>query len=256
MGIEKEIEKLNGKMFLMEKSNKMVLLFGWFGSSHKLLLKYSEIYNKNEISSIQFTPSNFNITNSKHYEEKITKLFHLLQHHFKISQDSNFKIYFHCFSNHGLKNYISFTKLVHKKVISNFKIHGLIADSCPVNLNANSAAHAISASSKSSILAFLTFWGSYILFTILFFTYNLFYRTTPNDGVGFEKIKSHQDTSALFLYSEEDKITDFKFLERFIKEFKGRKTMKKFHRSPHVSHLILHPKEYETEVLTFILKGE
>jgi hypothetical protein len=256
MSIEKEIGKLNGKMFLKENSDKIVLIFGWFGSSHKLLSKYSEIYNKNEISSIQFTPSNFNITNSKHYEDKITKLFHLLQSHFNTRKDSKFKIYFHCFSNHGLKNYVSFTKLVHKKVISNFNIHGLIADSCPVNLNANSAAHAISASSKSPILAFLTFWVSYIFFTIMFFTYTLFYRTAPNDGVGFEKIKSHEDTSALFLYSEEDKITDFKFLERFIKEFKGTKKTKKFQKSPHVSHLIFHPKEYETEVLKFILKGE
>eukprot|EP01080_Neovahlkampfia_damariscottae_P008836 gene8836-784_t len=250
----KEISKLHGKLFLKEKSKKIILIFGWFGSTHKLLSKYTEIYNKNNCSVIQFIPSNFNITDTNHYEKKIQKLVLVLEQKYKIGEEK-MKFFCHCFSNHGLKNVIVLSKLIQEKKILCVELSGVISDSTPVDLTPKAASNALTASIKMNHIKSILYYFMYFIFYLFFLIYEFLTKSTVNEGVGFDGLLENEKLSIFFIYSESDNITDFKFLENFIEKFKGKKKVQKFENSNHVSHLMIHPEKYTKEVVSFVTEN-
>jgi hypothetical protein len=101
------IKKYNGEHKL-NNSNKLILIFGWMGSQHKNISKYSQIYEEEEFNIIQFTP-NFNITNQDFYINMIKNIFNSLD---LKNKNIKYELFIHVFSNHGLKYYITILKLL------------------------------------------------------------------------------------------------------------------------------------------------
>lgn len=245
-------EKYHGKIESIGEGNKIILLFGWFGSTHKNLSKYSQFYKKLGFTVVQFTPSNFDITNTKHYTLKMKDIVDLLEKDFKISEKTP-HIYLHVFSNHGLKNYISLLDIMEEKEYEYLKtmIKGVIKDSCPVNITAKASATAVTAHYKNPIFLWVGYGIFYAIFWI-FLTIRGFFTHPINDSIGLFKLKKKVDHPSLYIYSVQDSITDHKFLEDFIEEKKGEVHKKKFSNSKHVSHYQVFPEEYEKEIQQFL----
>jgi hypothetical protein len=104
--MENKIKKLNGEMKNNSKEKKITIIFGWMGSTHKHLNKYSEIYKELNQNTLQFSP-NFNITNHEYYNKFYQELSQILEF-------ENNEIIFHVFSNHGLKYFVSFMDYIEK----------------------------------------------------------------------------------------------------------------------------------------------
>lgn len=250
-----EFEKYYGKVESIEENNKIVLLFGWFGSTHKNLSKYSQYYKKLGFTTVQFTPSNFDITNTDHYIIKMKSIIHILEKTFHLTKLKP-NLYIHVFSNHGLKNYLALLDIIEEDQYKhiNILIKGVIKDSCPVNITPRASATAVTAHYKNPIYLWIGYSFFYIIFWI-FLTMRSFFAKPINDSIGIYKLKKKVDHPSLFIYSVQDSITDHLFLEDFIQEKKGDIYTKKFHHSKHVSHYLSFPEEYEKEIQQFVKRN-
>jgi hypothetical protein len=93
----------------------------------------------------------------------------------------------------------------------------------------------------------------YIIFFIIILLRKMFCKKSLNEEVEFSKLHEiNVNWKYLFIYSENDKITDYMFLENFIKKINSNTTIKKFKNSSHVSHLMIYKDDYINEIKKFI----
>lgn len=234
---------------LDSKSKKIVILFGWSGSSHKNLGKYSQIYQDKGFSTfqvIQDPVSVLPLTDSNNIAEKLLKNIDL--HYDLAKTQGKLTIIFHIFSNGGFVRFYKAMDLL-DSTYSHWKpfIKGIFFDSCPGKLTANSGALAASAYSSNIILRNLMYFFFYIFFSIIglfmgsAFSFDLWTEKAVNCKV-FDK-----DVFFAFIYSKTDDLIDYLHVEEFIKKLeKVNKNVKKllFEKSPHVQHLIKNTDQY------------
>jgi hypothetical protein len=121
-----------------------------------------------------------------------------------------------------------------------------------VNLTPKAGAHALVEGKKS--FKTVLFYLYYILLSILILIRKFFCFNSLNHEVGFHRIIEYDlKCKYLFFYSEEDKITDHKFLVDFYNKLSNKnKKIIKFKNSPHVSHFQFYKDDYFNEIKNFL----
>ena len=246
------LEKLpNVTTNINRESKKIVILFGWSGSTQKLLSKYSKIYQERKMSTIQM----IQFLKIDREAKSVDFLLKSIEEEFDFKNSKEeFSIFFHVMSNGGLFNYMKALKLM--QTTNEFKhwkslVKGVVFDSCPGDLTITTYATVLTTYIENSILK------NFVWFLILIFMFfwKIFSICIPSLRISAEKsfiepiIKGtfHDSIPILIIYSKKDHLIDYKFVDKFIiklKSFDKLISSKFFLDSEHVAHYRKYPKEY------------
>jgi hypothetical protein len=232
-----------------QNSEKLVILFGWSGSNHKYLSKYSEIFSERKMNTVQMTNTLYIDTNAP----KVEILVKEIDEYFQLSKKENFSIYFHVMSNGGLFNYVKALKLIETKSFKHWKplIKGVIFDSCPGELTATTYSKVLTVQMENFILKTIAYY-LILVFIILQSVLSicipsLRYNTNEMLIDPFLKNTLHDSVPLLIIYSEKDELINHKFIDKLLIQLKSYDKLvfsKKFTDSDHVAHYRKYSKEY------------
>lgn len=232
-------------------SNQLALLFGWAHSEHSKLDKYAQLYNSH-FSTIQFRqPTAISMEQTSHHE-----LFRVLEN-LKLSKDTIIVI--HIFSNGGLCYYNELLKMMENKFsfLKNM-IRGVVLDSTPAKFSFSSVAIASSLHYKQAWKRQVMYLIAYVTILWLYFWKNVVRISPKIHDFGIEKMIErdiHYKIPLLFLYSEGDVISDYRFIEKMIRQLEANGAnvhSVRFGTSAHVSHFVKYKERYILELGAFL----
>jgi len=255
----------------------IALIFGWGGSSHKNVEKYSSIYRKSGCTTVQYVlPTRHLFRDTDQIPDIMDNILQQLdaQH----IQDR--PVYIHCLCDTGVMCYQGLD-IAAKRSNKNLDIQGVVWDSCPGPYP------------EVTLIRFLVFAAVWILCCIRDWTnseaglkdslYSAYFmlkdrvipgiaRKMQGKPIEFSLIQgkwaghfgrdhclSKIGTQELFLYSNNDYYLQYQYLENTVltlRENMGAPYRAvKFEGSPHVAHLRNHKKAYTEEIVGFVTKG-
>lgn len=250
--------KISGKSMeqfqckILEKSDKLVIVFGWAGGEHKYVKKYSQIWNDRGCSTIQMTadmsisgPHGKPMDQYEKLVDSISELFDLG----KLD-----KVFVHVFSNGGMFNLVNFMKVLDERGLGGWSknLKSIIFDSCPGNGNPTAFALALSAYIKNPVIKWIFYWIIYFVILPLSIACSLGLMSDPVVTTG-ERVRDGkflENAHVSFVYSTKDELIPFQCVEEYAEshERKGRKVVMVKLDSPHVQHLLKYRKVYEDHI--------
>eukprot|EP01080_Neovahlkampfia_damariscottae_P001409 gene1409-12029_t len=219
------IEKLsNVKATILPESKKIVILFGWSGSTHKLLSKYAEIYQERLMSTIQLTA----IMQMDRDAPNVLPLLKAIDEDFQLKETfEDYSIHFHVMSNGGLFNYMKALHFIQST--DGFKhwqplIKGVVFDSTPGDFHITTYATVLTTYMKNIVLKTILWY--LIVFLMLFWTlFSLCFERLrlSADKIFVQPITNgtlHDTVPLLIIYSQKDHLIEYTFVESYISKLK------------------------------------
>eukprot|EP01080_Neovahlkampfia_damariscottae_P005306 gene5306-8924_t len=202
------------------ENKKIVILFGWSGSTQKLLSKYAQIYQERKMSTIQMV-AHLKIDRDAKSVDPFLKAIEE-KFNFKNKQEE-YSVYFHVMSNGGLFNYMKALKLM--ETTDEFKhwksiVKGVVFDSCPGDLTITTYATVLTTYIDNTILKNIAwllvvfgmlFWA---LFSICFSSLRVSAEKSFVEPM--KKSLLHDTVPLLIIYSEKDHLIDCQYINKFI----------------------------------------
>jgi len=255
----------------------IALIFGWGGSSHKNVDKYSEIYRKAGCTTVQYVlPTRHLFRDTDQIPDIMDNILTQLEEYNILNR----QVYIHCLCDTGVMCYQGLD-IAARRSRRNLNIQGVVWDSCPgpfpeVTLvrmlvftavwflcclrdwTSGEASLADSLHSSHWMITdrFLPClankWkGKPIKFSLI--------QGTWAGHFGRDHFLTRGSTSELFLYSNTDYYLPYKYLENTVlarrQEAGTAFRAVKFKGSAHVAHLRNHYKAYAEEITGFVTKG-
>lgn len=230
----------------------LVFIFGWGNGRKKNLLKYSEIFEKKNFTTVLVTSTLLNSlfrtsTAGRKESENVKQVLADL-----LKENKDREIVFYPFSNGGCAIYHMMTDSFDSSTFPGQNVRGEIFDSCPIVPNQESASAVSKAFSGVINIRFLEPVIS------MFAKMMVFVAVNKNKDVKYfmEKMRNSNLTSPqLFLFSKDDDLAPYQDIIDFIsaRQDKGIKTQHRlWEKSQHCGHLRNHPEEYIELVNKFI----
>lgn len=236
-----------------DQKQPLVVIIGWGNCRMKQLYKYSEIFERQNFTSVCVTTTfvnsllRFDTAGKRESLELKNVLVNLLEN------NSERQLIFYLFSNGGLTLYYYIAKDLNSDVFLGKNIKGTIFDSSPIVPNYNSPEIVkeafISAYGKRNI--FVTSAGNFIKL----FVYVLVAWKKELEEVFPRLIKLNISTPQLVFFSKNDNLAPYEDILKFIQERQSHGfevSYKLWEKSGHVAHLKYHNEEYVGRVKNFI----
>ena len=236
-----------------DQKQPLVVIIGWGNCKMKQLFKYSEIFEKQNFTSVCVTTTlvnsllRFDTAGKRESLELKNVLVNLLQN------NSERQVIFYLFSNGALTLYYYIAKDLNSNVFLGKNIKGTIFDSSPIVPNYNSPEIVkqafISAYRKRNIV--VTSAGNFIKL----FVYVLVTWKKELEEVFPQLIKLNISSPQLVLFSKNDNLAPYDDILKFIQERRSHGfevSYKLWEKSGHVAHLKHHNEEYVVRVKNFI----
>lgn len=231
----------------------VVFLLGHVGMKDKVLAKYSLFYEKTGCITIRY----IHPSKSSFYQDPSESTDHILcsEKLIQLLEDYDLidhPVFIHVLSNGGYYIYRFMADLLHKQ---NFKMIGVVLDSCPAKSEFLVAAKAIMAPGVApNMFAALT-WVFAFAFVFIFTKLKRLFRRCHKDVYDYMKESRIHLWPHLFLYSKLDVIVPISHVVEMAerrKEAGAHIALHDFQDSPHVMHFRHYADIYEMKCITFL----
>jgi hypothetical protein len=240
-----------------DNGSASVYIFGWVGSTPRLLSKYADLFaNNQQIVRVQHTTAKtIDVFMNEGGLESLARLAlddMLLR--------PNEPIILMMMSNGGVLVYTQLLKILKKdfRRYESLKFVGTIFDSAPAYLTHDSMARAPTEGIKSTTLRSIAYW-MWRIFLVPFLHVFVFGLDAPKRFWDI-LINDSLPCPSLYIYSMHDLLTDSQRIDELVEARQRVHTQKIFtlkifnteEKSPHVMHFLKHPSRYERSVQDFI----
>lgn len=243
----------------LSPSSPVVIIYGWVGSTPKLLSKYASMFTLLPVQRIYTTTVRNMDLLHPNAKSRLIRISHSILNYIQITHP-NIPIIFGYFSNGGT--------FIHEQIIniyrngkpsqySHVNIQGTFFDSAPAYLSLPAATRAFSEGIKNKFLQIVVYYTIYLfIMPIIFLYYGInrpkeYFNNLSNDPL---------PCPSLYIYSIQDSITEYKPLEEMI--YKRQKNTDKYpgqsihilrlDKSKHVGHLLMYSEEYQKAIKNLV----
>jgi len=274
---KKEVKIVVNEPEIPRSDKPIALIFGWGGSSHKNINKYSSIYREAGCTTVQYVlPTRHLFRDTEQIPELMDDVLTQLEEYNILDRP----VYIHCLCDTGVMCYQGLD-ITARNSGKNLNIQGVVWDSCPGpfpevtvtrvfvffcvwvlcclrdwttgEISFTEAVSSTYSMTRGRIMpAFVKKWQGIPVF------YCLIQGIWAGD-FGRDHCTNRAATPELFLYSNTDFYMPMHYMENTVlasrKKVGAPFRVVKFEGSPHVGHLRNHKKVYTNEILEFVTKG-